>query len=273
MTSKLGMISLPKTLMRYSTKEPGLKTHYIHYPRRLAGRCMCCKHPLEDAYATAGHRYRDFKREVNEARYLRKCTNPECPLHGMPFNPAPSEVLPFKQFSLAVWRWVAEESKLYNQNAEQICDRALRQFGLEISPNTIRNYIDEIDVLLSNQIDEKTRRLLLVQGVIVLALDGQKPDEGGKALWIFVDLISNRILKVASLDSADSGTLHALVEAILAQYQVKLVGLVSDKQNNLTKLHDDWYPNLPHQYCHFHVRQANCVIECNTYEKQVEVAT
>ncbi len=255
MTSKLGTTSLPKTLMRYPTTEPGLKTHYIHYPRRLGGRCMCCKRPLEDAYATAGHRYHDFKREVNEVRYLRKCTNPACPLHGVPFNPTPSEVLPFKQFSLAVWKWVAQEAKLYNQNAEQICDRARRQFGLEISPNTIRNYIDEIDVLLGNQIDDKTRRLLQVQGIIVLALDGQKPDEGEKSLWIFVDLISNRVLKVASLESADSGTLHALVEEILARYQVKLVGLVSDKQNNLTKLHDDYYPAMPHQYCHFHFLQ------------------
>ena len=31
--------------------------------------------------------------------------------------------------------------------------------------------------------------------------------------------------------------------------------MVSDKQNNLTKLHDDWYLDIPHQYCHFHFLQ------------------
>src|SRR4030042_3556653 len=198
--------------MRYSTHEPGLVTHYVYYPSELAGKCACCGKLMEEGYATAGHRYRDFAGEVNEIRRLLKCANPECQLHGVALNPTLGEVLPYKGFSLAVWKWIAEEAKLYNQNARQIHDRAQEQFGLSISENTIRNYVDEIDVLLGNEIDEKTRRLLLVQGVIVLALDGQKPDANGKALWIFVDLGSNRALKVAILESADSGTLHALVE-------------------------------------------------------------
>ncbi len=242
--------------MRYSTKEPGLFTAYVPYPHEMAGKCFCCGEPMEGGgYVTAGHRYRDFAGEVNEIRRMLKCANPECELHGVAYNPTPGGALPYKRFSLAVWKWIAEEAKLHNQNPRQIRDRAQEQFDISISENTIRNYIDEIDILLGNEIDEKTRRLLLVQGVIVLALDGQKPDENGKALWIFVDLVSNRVLKVAILESADSGTLHALVEAILQQYHVKMVGMVSDKQNNLTKLRDDWYPAVPHQFCHFHFLQ------------------
>jgi hypothetical protein len=241
--------------MRYSTKEPGLTTKHLQYPAELNGMCLYCGSEVEEAYVTAGHRYTDFSGDVNEIRHLMRCTNPACELYNVPYNPTPSEVLPFKQYSLAVWKWIAGEYKLYNQNAGQIQSRAKEQFGLDISANTIRNYMDAIDVLVTNEIDLKTAHLLKIQGIILLALDGQKPEEGGKALWIFVDLVSNRVLKVAVLDSADSGTLHEIVEGILRHYHVKIVGMVSDKQNNLTKLHDDWYPDIPQQFCHFHFLQ------------------
>ncbi len=109
--------------------------------------------------------------------------------------------------------------------------------------------------MLSNEIDKHPLDLLKIQGIVVLALDGQKPDENGKALWLFVDLISNRVLKVIILENADSETLHELVEEVLTRYHVKIVGIVSDKQNNITKMHDDWYLGIPHQYCHFHFLQ------------------
>jgi len=241
--------------MRYPTKEPGLATKYTHYPAELDGKCLYCGSELEEAYVTAGHRYKDFSGDVNEIRYLMRCTNPECQLYGVPYNPEPSGALPFKQFSLAVWRWVGEEAKLFNQNPPQICDRAMQTYNLSISENTVRNYIDAIDVLVANEIDAKTLKMLLVQGIILLALDGQQPEENGKALWIFTDLITSRVLHVAVLSSADSETLHGIVEGILQRYHVKLAGMVSDKQNNLTKLHDDWYPGAPHQYCHMHFLQ------------------
>ena len=241
--------------MRYSTTHPGLNTHYIPYSSSSDNSCFACHGSTEDAYITAGHRYQTFGDEINELRHLRICHNPECSLFKIPFNPTPPEVSPYKQFSLAVWRWIGEEYKLYNQNAEQIQSRIERKFSISISANTIRNYMKEIDVLMANEIDKRTAKLLAIQGIIVLALDGQKPDDNGRSLWLFVDLISNRVLKVVLLESADSETLYTLVESILQQFHVKLVGLVSDKQNNLVKLHDDHYQAIPHQYCHFHYLQ------------------
>lgn len=232
-----------------------MATNYVHYPAEFYGKCLYCGGDLEDAYVTAGHLYRDFPGYVNEVRYLMRCTNSECMLYDVPYNPAPSGALPFKGFSLTIWKWIAEEAKLYGQNANQIRARAKEAYGISISANTIRNYIDAIDILVTNEVDAETAKLLLGQAVILLALDGQKPEENGKSLWIFVDLISNRVLQVAILDSADSETLHGIVEGILERYHVALAGMVSDKQNNITKLHDDWYPGVPHQYCHFHFLQ------------------
>ncbi|GAH77492.1 unnamed protein product, partial [marine sediment metagenome] len=100
-----------------------------------------------------------------------------------------------------------------------------------------------------------TIQVLEAQGRIILALDGQKPDKIGAALWLFVDLISNRVLKIVILESADHGTLHALVEDILTFYEVELTGLVSDKQSSIVKMRDTFYADVPHQYCHFHFLQ------------------
>jgi len=197
----------------------------------------------------------DFHGKIKEIRKFYCCTNPDCQLHANPLNPTPLNVLPFKQFSLGIWKWIAQEAKLFKQKPAQICERIDEQFNVKISESTIRKYINEIDAYLSNQIDKRTIQILKAQGKIILALDGQKPDKNGAALWLFVDLISNRVLKIVILESADHGTLYALVEEILTFYEVELAGLVSDKQGSIVKMRDTFYIEIPHQYCHFHFLQ------------------
>jgi len=68
-------------------------------------------------------------------------------------------------------------------------------------------------------------------------------------------VISNRVLRVAILETADHSALHEIVESILTDYGVKLIGMISDKQNSIVKMHDEFYPDVPHQYCHFHFLQ------------------
>lgn len=232
-----------------------VKTRYITYPEELDQHCLVCGGRVEYCYPSGGHTYAGFSGKVKEVRKFYRCTNPECALFDKPLNPTPPNVLPFKRFSLAVWKWIAKESKIYGQKPEQICQRIRGEFGVEISEGTIRNYLNEIDVYLSNQIDKKTREILKEQGQIILALDGQKPDDKGPALWLFVDLLSNRVVKICLLDTADHLTLHSVVEEILNTCEVKFTGLVSDKQNSIVKMRDKFYPKVPHQYCHFHFLQ------------------
>ena len=228
---------------------------YITYPKELNRKCISCGSSVEFLYPSGGHEYTDFNGKIKEIRKYYRCTNPDCELHAKPLNPTPLNVLPFKQFSLSIWKWIAQEAKLFKQKPAQICERIHEQFNVGISESTIRNYINEIDAYLSHQIDKRTIQILKDQGKIILALDGQKPDNKGAALWLFVDLISNRVLKIIILESADHLTLHALVKEILKFYEVELAGLVSDKQNSIVKMRDTFYPDVPHQYCHFHFLQ------------------
>ena len=232
-----------------------IKSNYITYPEELNHKCIVCGCQVEFCYPSGGHTYAGFFDKSKEIRKFYRCTNPECDLFNKPLNPTPLNVLPFKRYSLAVWKWIAKEAKIYGQKPVQICERIQGEFGVEISEGTIRNYINEIDEYLSNQIDKKTLEIVSNQGEVILALDGQKPDDKGAALWLFVDLLSNRVLKICLLNSADHLTLHSKVEQILNAYGVKLKALVSDKQNSIVKMRDKFYPKVPHQYCQFHFLQ------------------
>lgn len=230
-------------------------THYFKYPENLAKKCVICGNKVNYCYPTAGHTYQGFDGIHNDILRLYICSNPNCNLHSAPYNPTNLNVLPFKRYSLAIWKWIGKEAFIYNVKPGQIHKRITDEFGVDISEGTIRNIIKEIDTFLGVEIDKKTAKILKDQGKILLAMDGQKPDDKGKALWLFVDLISNRVVKVVLLETADHETLHSCVDGILKTYEVELVGGVSDKQGSIQKMRKEFYPGVPWQWCHFHFLQ------------------
>ncbi len=241
--------------MAISSNAMNLFTHYVHYSEIHKNQCVACNSRVKFVYTTAKHTFQDFSGSITERIRLYKCTNLFCPFHKRAFNPSPINVLPHKRYSLGVWKWIAQESKILKQSPIQIVDRIAKKFGIQMAENTIRDAINEIDVFLSKKIDEDTKKILKTQKKVLIALDGQKPDDEGNALWLFVDLISNRVLKVKILQSADSGTLHEIIEEIKSEYEVELIGGVSDKQKSITTMRDKFYSHIPWQYCHFHFLQ------------------
>jgi hypothetical protein len=230
-------------------------TRTVRYPEELDFLCPICGHPVHFCFSRPKHDYQDADREVREYLYLYQCTNPDCDMSQLYFNPAPLNVLPYKKYSLALWKFIAVEAKLHGQKPEQIVDRIQQHFHKVISVNTVRNYINEINVYVSGKIDEKTVDIVKAQGMVLISMDGQKPEKDGSSLWLFVDVISNRVLRVAILETADHETLHGIVDSILNDFGVRFAGMISDKQNSIVKMHDLYYPDIPHQYCHFHFLQ------------------
>lgn len=232
-----------------------IQKSYIGYPMEYQWRCILCHSSVHRRYVTSKHMFLDFGGMIQERRGLYLCDNFMCPLSLHPFNPNPISVLPYKRYSMDVWRWIAQEYKIYHQNADQIVIRIQAEFEVKFSTEQIQRIMDEIDVMITCAIDDRTKKLLKDQKMVLLGLDGQKPDGDGNALWLFVDMISNRVLKVIVLKNADADTLHEIIDKILQEFQVELIGLVSDKQNNIENMHDTYYSNVPHQYCQFHFLQ------------------
>ena len=218
-------------------------------------QCILCNSKVKFKYPGKKRWITDFDTKFSEIRYYYQCLNPKCYNFTHSFNPSPNYCLPNKHYSSSVWKWIAREAKVFHSKTSQIVSRISEDFNVTISEGTIRNVIDEVDVYLEHKIDENTRKIVQEQGHILLSMDGQKPEDGKDALWLFVDLISNRVLDIQILSSADHLTLHHCVDQILKKYQTSLVGLLSDKQGSIVKMHDTFYSNIPHQYCQFHFLQ------------------
>jgi len=83
-------------------------------------------------------------------------------------------------------------------------------------------------------------------------MDGQDPGGTVPSIWCFIDLCSNRVLATRKFDSLNYEKLRDTIEELKSLYGVEIVGWVSDKQNIITKCHDTFYPDTPHQYCQYH---------------------
>jgi len=225
------------------------------YPESFHSRCVLCQSPVKYLYPSNPRIFRDLHGAFEEVRHFYLCTNVGCVNSQKPFNPSPHYALSHKHFTLAVWQYIGREAKLRDESASDIQARIKDEYGIDIAESTIRRCIDEIDVYLTGQIDQRTHDLVRGQGKVLICLDGQEPDEGEDALWLFVGAISNRVLKIAILPSADHQTLHHHIKEICTLFEVEVIGFISDKQNNITKMHDEFYPDLPHQYCQFHFLQ------------------
>jgi len=224
----------------------------IGYPKELNLKCPLCEHPVKYQYANNGKIVHTLNGDLNQVVNLYKCTNEECEFHDKAFNPAPRFDYGGRYYGVDVFRLIADEYLIYDLKADQIYKRLIKKYNLGISPDTVSRICDDILKLKSLKIDEKTLQIIREQGYILLGFDGQDPGGDAPALWNFMDLISNRDLATRKFESLDYKTLYRNIEEISEFYGVKIIGWVSDKQNVITKCHDAFYADIPHQYCQYH---------------------
>lgn len=238
--------------MRYKTNSEEYKTERLGYPKELNLKCPLCEFDVKFQYANDGKIVHTLSGDINQIVNLYKCTNGECAFHDKTFNPAPRFDYSDRYYGADVFKLIAEEYLIYDLKPDQIYKRLTKKYQLSISPETVNRMCDDILMLKSLKIDEKTLQMIRKQGYILLGLDGQDPGGDAPALWNFMDLISNRVLATRKFDSLDYKTLHHHLEEICEVYGVKIIGWVSDKQNVITKCHDEFYADIPHQYCQYH---------------------
>jgi hypothetical protein len=214
--------------------------------------CPLCGEKVRFAHADNGKLVHTLQGDIYQVVNLYSCRNHECEFSKIAFNPSPRFDYGGRYYGADVVRFIAEEFLLYSQKPEQIYERITKKYELQISEGTIRRICDDVLKLKSLKIDEKTLELVKRQNFILLGFDGQDPGSEGPALWCFMDLVSNRVLVTRKFDSLDFNDLHSIIEELQTYYGVKIVGWVSDKQNVITKCHDEFYPDVPHQYCQFH---------------------
>lgn len=238
--------------MYYPAQHDEYRTEYLSWPDEIFRLCTICQTMLIFAFADNGKVVKTLHGPIYQIVYYYTCPNPKCEHHKQYFNPSPRYDLNTSYFGKDVFERVSKELLVFKQNPEQIHFRLIEDYGLEIDLRTVQRMCRDILIVKSHQIDEKTKTIIDENKGIVIAADAQNPGQKTDALWLFTDLLSGRLLETRMTKSMSSDQLFEEIEAILAKYNTRLLGGVSDKQNILEKCFRDKYPNIPHQFCTFH---------------------
>ena len=238
--------------MNRKTYSDNYDTFRISYPSGLDSKCIICGSEVTYCYSDTGKLVHTLEGDIYQVVNYYSCTKKDCEMSKIVFNPSPRFDYSGRHFGADVFRFISNEFLLYDSKPTQIIKRLKYEYQFEISIDTVRRMYEDVLKLKSLKIDERTKEIIQEQGFILLGLDGQDPGGDAPSIWSFMDLVSNRILATRKFDSLDYEKLHDTIEEICLLYGVKIIGWVSDKQNVITKCHDEFYSDIPHQYCQFH---------------------
>jgi len=238
--------------MNRKTYSDDYDTIRISYPPGLDNKCIICGNEVFYCYSDNGKLVRTLEGDIYQVVNYYSCTNKDCEMGKIVFNPSPRIDYSGRHFGADVFRYISDEFLLFKQKPDQILLRLKYEHQFEISIDTVRRMYEDVLKLKSLKIDERTKEIIQEQRFILLGLDGQDPGGSAPSIWSFMDLVSNRILATRKFDSLDYEKLHDTIEEIEKLYGVKIIGWVSDKQSVITKCHDEFYSDIPHQYCQFH---------------------
>jgi hypothetical protein len=227
-------------------------TDYLSWPEEILRLCDLCHAPLKFAFADNGKIVRNLDGIVHQVMYLYTCSNPKCANFHRYFNPAPRYDFNTSYFGKDVIARVAKELLIFKQSPQQIQFRLEIDYEMQIDLRTVQRMCRDILLVKSNQIDETTKQKIAKNKGIIIAADAQNPGQKFDAIWLFTDAYSGRLLKTVMASSMTSSQLHDQIEMIVDQYNTRLLGAVSDKQNCLKKCFEEFYPQIPHQYCTYH---------------------
>ena len=238
--------------MRRSAKSNAYATKYLSWPDTIISLCNLCKSPLKFAHAGSGKLVHGLNGDTHQVLYYYNCSNEKCENYKKYFNPTPRLDYSKSYYGQDVINRINREIQVFKQNPEQIYLRLTLDYELDISLRTVERIYNDCIMLKSNQIDETTKQEMKDSKGIILAADAQDPGAGKTANWLFTDCITGRLLDTRQISSMPSNKLQLVIKEILEHYDTKLLGFVSDKQNNLVKCMTEYFPDIPHQYCTWH---------------------
>jgi hypothetical protein len=239
-------------MTRNSTKKPFKIKHVtVGWPKGHERTCKKCNSTITFQYVSAIRLVFTLFGILAVRFNYYACENDNCPFH-VPFTVPNDIVLPNKKFGRDVWEHVIRHVHELHQNFTTIAKGMEMDFKIKVSAATIARMWRTYLVLSSAKADAKTARVVKAKGNIVLATDGQRPQEGRPSLWYFIDTACNMVLHAVLLTCADADTLGNIFKSIEQKYGVPIIAVLSDHQKSIVKAVKDYLPNAVHQACHFH---------------------
>lgn len=238
--------------MKYKTHSPDYETKHLSWPKWLPKKCPSCEAKVVFKNADNGKLVHCLDGIINQVRNHYACTNSKCVLYGKGFNPCPRFDYGERRYGADVFRWIAEKLLLWPTPIATIHKELSEKYVVQICLRTVQRICDDIHQVKAKEIDATTAAILKKSPFVVIGLDGQEPKKGGKALWLFLDLLHGRVLYTCVVETINYEILHEIIELIRNKYDFTIQGFVSDKQGLITTCMETYYPDIPHQYCLFH---------------------
>lgn len=263
------------TLCDYETTRPGggvqMKTakdygeipSYHYYPE--VTQCPSCGGELERSHPVWSKTIVSLGEVARVTNWGYRCVNRHttCPRPEAVYRSAMAEGLALKgyTFGLDVVVFVGHQRFGEHRSLGEI-HAALLEQEVAISERRVSDYMGDYEVLLKCAQGgklETQREQLLAQGGVVLAIDGVQPEKGKATLYLFRDALSGVRLHAVSLLHNDTARLVAemkVVDRLLWELDVPLLGVVSDDQAAIRQGVAQVWPEVPHQLCHLHFLKA-----------------
>lgn len=199
-----------------------------HVLQPLSQTCMQCGNTARVAY----HTQRTVA-TLHGRHYLhlivRRCHTKTCSRYHQPYRPEEEGqwALPHGEYGLDVIALVGMLRYRHHYSLVEL-HQALRDRGLAIGERTVLNLLARYEELVSIHLANQNRLhdILSQQGVVILALDGLRPDVGHEVLWVLRDSMSGEILLARPLLSECEADLAALITEVQAALPVPIQGVI-----------------------------------------------
>jgi hypothetical protein len=221
--------------------------------------CPECGELMWNAYDNH-HTVTGLEEVVHLRLKVRRCVNSDCARYHVPYRPEEEGrwALPNHEFGLDVIAQIGTWRYQEHRTVPEIHQRLVKR-GVAISERSVTNQLERYDELVALSLRQSShlQQRLKEQGRVILALDGLQPAMGHEVLWVVRDCVSGEILLARAMLSATQDDLASLLEEVVAQLPVPVVGVVSDGQQSIRKAVVKALPEVAHGLCHFHyLREA-----------------
>lgn len=191
---------------------------------------------------------------------VRRCQSATCGRYHRPYRPEAEGgwSLPGHEYGLDVIVQIGMWRYREHRTVPEMHER-LRVRGVQISQRSVSNLLQRYDELVSLSLQDSARlqQIMAEQGRVILAIDGLQPDVGHEILWVVRDCLSGEVLLARALLSATQDDLALLLEKVVADLPVPIVGVISDGQHSIRRAVAKALPGTPHGLCHYHyLREA-----------------
>lgn len=241
-----------------NTLETDYQSDPIHFLESNITVCSFCESPLFVSYHTSIKSIKTLKKEIKVKHIVKECTNNMCKsklknkdryYYSEQFQ---NLSLPGCNIGLDVTLAIGFQMHTKNRSLGEVHQYLLEK-QVKIDESTVfrhyGKYLDFMSELSDQDIEELSKEIKTNTGFI-LSIDAVY-SENSPLLLVCRDTITKKVLKTKLIMTENDKDITPLLVEIKENFGSP-IAIVSDMGHGIKKSIENVFPNVKHQYCHFH---------------------